>query len=271
MCGTPGGLPDDLIDVDVEALDESDGVIRVSNADYLARPLRLTPVEASALVVALHVLRDQSDAATAEVVDRTITKLEVAAGGGAGQVAVQDSPDGPDPGVRAQLAEAVAARRQVRLTYHVPARDVVTVRVVDPHALVEVDGASYLHAWCHDAEGTRFFRLDRMRGIESLDTPVSTEPGDLPDLGAGFFAADPTADRVVLRLAPEAAWVPEYYAVEEVGRLADGALEAQVRVGDPRWLERLLLRLAPHASVVEPPEFADSFLARAREALRLYT
>ena len=44
MCGLPGGYPDDLIDVDLDALEgpEADGVIRVSNADYLARPLRLT-------------------------------------------------------------------------------------------------------------------------------------------------------------------------------------------------------------------------------------
>src|SRR3712207_6095013 len=55
MCGLPGGYPDDLIDVDIEALEdpESDGVIKVSNADYLARPMRLTATEASAVVVAL--------------------------------------------------------------------------------------------------------------------------------------------------------------------------------------------------------------------------
>ena len=45
MCGLPGGYPDDLIDVDLDALEgeEGDGVIRVSNVDYLARPLQLSP------------------------------------------------------------------------------------------------------------------------------------------------------------------------------------------------------------------------------------
>jgi proteasome accessory factor C len=59
MCGLPGGYPDDLIDVDLEALEEpgGDGVIRVTNADYLARPLRLTPTEATAIIVALRALR----------------------------------------------------------------------------------------------------------------------------------------------------------------------------------------------------------------------
>ena len=39
FCGLPGLGMDDLIDVDLDAL-EGEGVIRVSNADYLARPLR---------------------------------------------------------------------------------------------------------------------------------------------------------------------------------------------------------------------------------------
>jgi proteasome accessory factor C len=63
MCGLPGGLPDDLIDVDLDAIESEegspvrDGVIRVENADYLARPLRLSPTEATAIIVALRTLR----------------------------------------------------------------------------------------------------------------------------------------------------------------------------------------------------------------------
>ena len=61
---------------------------------------------------------------------------------------------------------------------------------------------------------------------------------------------------MVLRLAPAARWVPDYYPVERVRRRRGGALEVTMRVADPRWLERLLLRLAPHATVVDPPELA---------------
>jgi proteasome accessory factor C len=77
MCGLPGGYPDDLIDVDIDALEgpdgvRSDGVIRVSNADYLARPLRLTPTEATAIIVALRALRNGARDETREVVDRAL-------------------------------------------------------------------------------------------------------------------------------------------------------------------------------------------------------
>ena len=40
FCGLPGLGMGDLIDVDMDAL-EGEGVIRLSNAEYLSRPLRL--------------------------------------------------------------------------------------------------------------------------------------------------------------------------------------------------------------------------------------
>ena len=46
--------------MDLDALEgpEADGVIRVSNADYLSRPLRWTATEATAVMVALLALRN---------------------------------------------------------------------------------------------------------------------------------------------------------------------------------------------------------------------
>src|SRR5699024_725304 len=52
FCGLPGGMPGDLIDIDMEALEE-DGVVRLENADYLPRPPQLRSAEAIALRVAL--------------------------------------------------------------------------------------------------------------------------------------------------------------------------------------------------------------------------
>ena len=42
MCGLPGGMPGDLIEVDMDAV-EGEGVIRLSNAAVLSKPLRLAP------------------------------------------------------------------------------------------------------------------------------------------------------------------------------------------------------------------------------------
>ena len=52
---------------------------------------------------------------------------------------------------------------------------------------------------------------------------------------------------------------------------ADGSLDVDLEVASESWLRQLLFRVAPHASVVAPPEFAESFISSARAAVRLYS
>ncbi|WP_309650676.1 WYL domain-containing protein [Nocardioides sp.] len=271
MCGLPGGYPDDLIDVDLDALDA--GVIRVSNADYLARPLRLNPTEASAIIVALRALRDGAKDETREVVDRALAKLEVAAAeaGGTGHIDPGvDTGDADRAVLAVRLREAVTAQRQVRLTYYVPTRDEESERVVDPRAVTTHGGIAYLDAWCHSAEAPRLFRLDRIAGAEVLDTPVA-EPTAAPrDLGEGLFTSSAETTPVTLRLHAPAHWVTEYYPVEAVRRRRGNLLEVDLQVADERWLTRLLLRLSPHAEVVAPAAYGTAFREAARGALNLY-
>lgn len=274
MCGLPGGYPDDLIDVDLDALEgpEGDGVIRVSNVDYLSRPLRLSPTEATAVIVALRALRNGATDTTREVVDRTLAKLEAAV---QGRVDPRVDP-GADPVVddgsrfRDLLETAVTERRQVRLAYYVPSRDEKSDRVVDPRGVVRTHGRDYLDAFCHSAEAPRLFRLDRIFEAELLDSPVES-PSEAPrGLADGLFQRSADTTIATVRLAPPAHWVVEYHPVQDVRRLPDGDLEVDLLVGDGRWLRRLLLRLAPHADVVGPAGFSATFTSAAREALRLY-
>lgn len=276
MCGLPGGYPDDLIDVDLDALEgpEADGVIRVSNADYLARPLRLSPTEATAIIVALRALRNGATDETRVVVDRALAKLEAAAaeGSAAPRIDPGDEPVEADLArLEARLRDASVGRRQVRLTYYVPSRDEESERTVDPRGVVTAHGFSYLDAWCHSAEAPRLFRLDRIHDAEVLDTPIETAPEAPRDLGDGLFTRSSDTTPVTLELDPQARWVVEYYPVEEVRPLPDGRLEVDLQVADERWLRRLLLRLAPHARVVRPSEFAEAFRDAAHDALGLYS
>ncbi|MEP9383466.1 WYL domain-containing protein [Nocardioides sp. KR10-350] len=276
MCGLPGGYPDDLIDVDIDALvdPEGDRVIRVSNADYLARPLRLTPTEATAVIVALRALRSGAvSEETRDVVDRALAKLEQAAAEGAAASRVDPGEDAVDPGLarlRADLQRAVADRRQVRISYWVPSRDEESERVVDPRGVVSHRGVDYLDAWCHSAEAPRSFRLDRIGSVEVLDSPVATPPAAPRDLSDGFFTTGHDVMVVTLRVAPEARWVTEYYSAVDVRPLPDGGVEVDLHVADERWLIRLLMRLAPYAEVVGHPEFTERFAETAARALSLY-
>ena len=79
MCGMPGLAPGDLIDIDMDAVD-GEGVIHLSNADYLPRPLRLSADEALALVLGLRTLREIAGPGKRDAVDRALKKLGAAAG-----------------------------------------------------------------------------------------------------------------------------------------------------------------------------------------------
>ncbi|MFL6132612.1 MAG: helix-turn-helix transcriptional regulator [Nocardioidaceae bacterium] len=274
FCGLPGLGMGDLIEIDMETL-QGEGVIRLSNADYLSRPLRLDSSEASALIVALRALREGGDDDVRPIVDRTLNKLEAAAGDGA-RVAAQVDIRMPERAaavneLRERLNRAVEERRQVRLDYYVPTRDQTTERVVDPLRVVSADGNTYLAAWCHVAEDQRLFRLDRVSRAEVLDTPVEdhsdVEPRDLAD---GIFQPSSEDLLVTVRLEPSARWVAEYYPVEETVEEPEGELTVRLRVGDPAWLTQLMLRLGGFARIIDPPDVAETVRQVAVQALQNY-
>jgi proteasome accessory factor C len=272
FCGLPNSVTGDMIDIDMEAL-EGEGIVKLSNADFLTRPLRLAPHEALALLVALRALRSVSRPAERDAVDRAIKKLETASGDVSEQAAaVELHLDPVDATIREAVEEALREERQLDLTYYVPGRDETTQRVVDPMRLIFFDGHSYLEGWCHRAGETRMFRLDRMRRADVLNTP-SAPPLDarVTDLSQGLFQPDADDPEAVLDLAPPAQWVAEYYPIEGAEQRADGRLRIRLRFSDREWLQRLVLRLGGHATLIEPTDLADGVRRRAQAALAQYT
>ncbi len=268
VCGLPGHMPDDLIEADWE-----DGVVYLANADVISRPLRLGVDEALALIVGLRALADVPGLGDRDAVTRALAKLEAAAGeaaAGAGSMRV-DLPRDVGATVVTACEDALRRGRRLHLGYLVPHRDETTERDVDPMRLLHLDGHWYLEGWCHRAEAVRMFRLDRVVDVRVLDvdgTPPATARSR--DLDAGMFAAGPGDAVVTLRLAPRARWVVDYYPVDAVETLGDGALLVRMRTGDTAWLRQLVLRMGGAATVLDPPELAQDVVADARAALQAY-
>jgi len=272
MCGLPGFGPAELIDINVEALlDDPDGLVRIDNAEFLARPLRLGSNEASALIVALRALLDSSTVASREVVERTLGKLEAATEEGALPIVDVQAPE-QRPGLleaRAELERAIRGDRQARLDYLVPTRDESTDRVVDPIALLQRDGKTYLDAWCHLADDRRLFRIDRITAVDVLESARAVPDLAPRDLADGLFEAAPEDQVARLRLTREMRWFAEYYPVLSVVDTADEGLEVTLAVSDERWLLRLAMRFGHGLTVLDPPALNDQIRTLATEALRL--
>ena len=133
-----------------------------------------------------------------------------------------------------------------------PSRDEQSTRVVEPRAITRVGDATYLDAWCHTAHGDRAFRLDRIVAASELAEPVSERAAQPRDLAGGWFRGDGETVAVTLRLQPAAQWVPEYYPVTDGHPGPDGTLDVVIDVASESWLQQLLFRVAPHASVIAP-------------------
>lgn len=265
VCGTPGHMPDDLIDIDW-----ADGHVYLTNADAIARPLRLGVDEALALLVGLRALADVPGLHDRDALQRTIVKLEAAAGE-AGEASAQVRVEVEARGPLADVRFALESGRRVHLTYFVPSRDETTERDVDPIRVLLVDGRWYLEGWCRRAEDVRLFRLDRVEALTVLDVPAEVPPqAALRDLGEGLFVGSPDDTLVTLLLAPPAHWVAEYYAVDEVEERPGDLLLVRLRAGDDGWLRQLALRLGGAMQVLDPPQLAEDVVSAARTALEAY-
>ena len=267
LCGLPGHLPDDLIDVSLEG-----DTIVVSNADAIDRPLRLGPDEALALMVGIRTLAAVPGGHDREALDRTMVKLQRAAGDaadGAERISVQVEGDAE---VLDLLRPALERGHRVHLRYYVPARDEVTSRDVDPIRLLVLGGRTYLQGWCRSAEAVRLFRLDRIAAVTELEVPAEV-PADAehPALADDVFT--PADDQMLATVAVTAAgrWLVDAYPVESVTEQSDGGAVVQLRVGETGWLRRLMLRMGGAAWIIDPPELADAVRQEAQTALLGYS
>jgi len=257
-------------------LSYEDGEVSISQAESIARPLRLAADEASALLVALRMLAEAASGtqpSDGDAVARLIAKIEDAAGAaGAASSQVTIKIDHPNArGMTATLNAALAARKRVHLRYYVPKRDDATERDVDPMRLLVVEGRTYLEGWCRRAEGVRLFRLDRVLSVDVLDVPAEVpETAEQVDVDAGLFRASPGDVLVELEFGPAARYVAEDYPCESMTELADGRLRIALRTPDTAWVRRLALRLGEDVRVVSPPALADEVAAAAAATLALY-
>lgn len=268
LCGTPGGMPDDLIEADWE-----DGRVYLGNAEHIARPLRLTVDEALTLMVGLRALASTPGIAEHEAVARALTKLEEATGAvGAASARVQVSiDDGAQESTLKGARDALRDHRRVHLAYLVPGRDEVSERDVDPMRVLSLDAHWYLEGWCHTAEDVRLFRVDRIQSLEVLDTdgtaPPQARPRDLT--GAAFTPHDGDIE-VVVETDRSGAWVVDYYPTESVSDLPEGGRRVTLRVSDPSWVRRMAWRMGGHLTVVSPEDLAASVTHGAQAALAAY-
>ncbi len=245
MCGLPPYTADRLIDVWVA----DDGAVTIRLAEYFERPLRLTPAEGVALLVAGRALLAVPGSDPDGPLAGALEKLEAVLGArGALSIEV-----GAGDHLE-RLTDAVRDGEQLELDYYSFARDEMTTRVVDPLRVFHALGAWYLAGYCHRADAERLFRVDRIRAVRANGQPSETHPRDEDDedLVDLVYRPEPTDPRVELTLEPEAAWVAESVPTEEARARADGGWDVVLAVSGPAFSSACSCASAPRRPSSRP-------------------
>jgi proteasome accessory factor BC len=226
--------------------------------DNFARPARLLPLEAKALVAAIDLFGDHLpqgglQSARSKIVkalghDPSEEGLEIASAGGG------------DKEVAQVVNEAIAGSRVLDLQYYKENEDQFTKRSVEPYRLENGREGWYVECYDLNKDGVRHFKLDRIK--EAALSRQSFEPRPEIEELAGVegwmtHGEVPTASVARVWVSPERArWLREERTVVE--ELADGAVVVELPYAGTSWLVREILRGAGDLVVLEPEDARDA-------------
>ena len=205
--------------------------------DNFARPARLLPLEAKALVAAIDLFGDhlpQAGLATAR------GKIVGALGHDPSQEGLEIAPGRDDSHVVRTVNEAIHLHRILELHYYKENEDEFVKREVEPYQLVNGPEGWYLGYYDVGRSDTRHFRLDRMKEARMTDEEFEPREGIDERLAEQeWLVHGEVASAGVARVwvAPERArWLREERTVVE--ELSDGAVVVEVPYGSTDWLVR---------------------------------
>jgi len=241
----------------------ADGMIEVDPEPYsdnFARPARLLPVEAKALVAAIDLIGDHLPEGALE---GARTKIVDALGADPMEQGLQFARQGADDSdVARVVSEGIVERRLIRLEYYKPNEDEFSERVLEPYALINGREGWYVATFDPNKDAVRHFRLDRVKEIELLAETFEPRPEVDPaaDVEGWPRTGEVPASRTArVWVSPERArWAREERHVHS--ELTDGSVIVELSFAGADWLVREVLKEAGDAAVLEPAE--------AREAVR---
>jgi predicted DNA-binding transcriptional regulator YafY len=221
--------------------------------DNFARPARLLPLEAKALVAAIDLFGDhlpQSGLSTAR------EKIVAALGHDPSHEGLEIAPGRDDSEVVRTVHDAIEGRRLLELHYYKENEDEFTKREVEPYQLVSGTEGWYLGCYDLDRDDTRHFRLDRIKEARITEREFVPREGIAERLAEQEWLVRGEVDTAgVARVwvSPERArWLREERRVVE--ELADGAVVVELPYGSSDWLVREILKGVGDLVVLEPEE-----------------
>jgi proteasome accessory factor C len=245
---------------------QDDGMIEAdpeAYGDSFARPARLLPVEAKALVAAIDLIGEHiPEGSLASVREKVVAAL--------GEDPIREglqvaSAGGDDAGIVSIVSRAIAGRRLLEIDYYKENEDQFSHRTVEPYALINGREGWYVASYDPAREDVRHFRLDRIRAATVTETPFEPRPDVDPAADVEGWPRTgevPASRRARVWISPDRArWAREERAVVE--ELEDGAVIVELSFAGVDWLVRELLKEAGDATLLEPADAREAVHAAA--------
>jgi predicted DNA-binding transcriptional regulator YafY len=234
-------------------------------SDNFARPARLLPLEAKALVAAIDLLGDHlPEGSLASARQKIVNALGDDPAHEGLQIAHTTTDDSE---LARTINQAIVESRLLSLEYYKENEDEFTKRTVEPYGLINGREGWYLFSYDLDKQDTRHFRLDRIKRARISKKTFEPRPEVDPTAdieGWPRTGAVPASEVARVWISPERArWERERRVV--TGELADGALIAELPYAGTDWLVREILREAGDAAVLEPEKTRRAVLDAARK------
>jgi proteasome accessory factor BC len=183
--------------------------------DNFARPARLLPLEAKALVAAIDLLGEHLPEGSLESARKRIVKA-------LGQDPAEDglqitTAKGDDSDIAKVVTSAITRRRLLEIEHYKEELDEFTTRRIEPYKLMNGREGWYVHCWDPAKDQPRSFRLDRIREATVLDEKFEPREGVEPDI-QGWPSTGEVPDSRLARvwISPERArWAREDRRVVE--------------------------------------------------------
>jgi predicted DNA-binding transcriptional regulator YafY len=242
---------------------------------YFLPPLSFSGSEAAVLALGAEFVRHRVDAELRRATDDALAKLfgvlppeqREAVARWQRELLFSSFSDAPDDERLPRLRRAIHERRVARLLYHAYRRPAPEVRDVEPVQLIYLDGGWHLSAYCRLRRGLRFFRLDRIDGLQLLPERFTLERRhESPDHRRPRTEGFPEA--YVRFEARVARWVRErqHYLYLRDEHDADGPLSIYA-LRDVEELLPWLLSWGTAVEVLSPPALRERLLAELRAML----
>ena len=248
----------------------ADGMIEVDPEPYgdsFARPARLLPVEAKALIAAIDLIGEHiPQGSLSSVREKVVGALGEDPSHEGLQVA---SAGGDDSEIVAVVSNAIADRRLLSFEYYKANEDEFSSRTVEPYALINGREGWYVASYDPARGDVRHFRLDRIKSasaseehfVPRADVDPAADVDGWPRTGEV-----PASRQARVWISPQRArWAQEERTV--VSDLDDGSVIVALRFAGVDWLVREVLKEAGDAVVLEPPDARAAVLEAAQTLL----